>query len=101
MPIARVLRPPGGGSSIFFGGDPPPTKPAARPPTNKPAEPQTKAAESHQQTAGRVQKEPVSSTTAPSQQQPMNVGKANTSVHTSSKVLNPPGGRSNFSLGWS
>lgn len=36
------------------------------------------------------------STTAP---QRFNVGKSNTTVHTASRVLNPPGGRSSITIG--
>jgi len=98
----RVLRPPGGASSIFLGGDPPPTKPPesqTKPAERQPTESQTKptAVLSGQQTKGVQEPSPR----APTAAQQYNVGKTNTAVHTSSKVLNPPGGRSNFSLGWS
>lgn len=94
-----MIRPPGGGSSISFDYDKP--APSARPTAHSKSQdsthPPSKPAAS--QTPQAI-KSPQQQQQQNSRSDEINLGKSNKAVHTSSKVLNPPGGKSSISFYW-
>lgn len=99
----RVTRPPGGPSSISFtSADASPCGPSTSSGSSSAAKPKPQLQDTKpQQTAApppQQQQLPMPS----SGQEPstINAGKANKAVHTSSKVLNPPGGKTSISFFW-
>ena len=91
----RVTRPPGGPSSIsFVSADAPPCGPSSRSSSAAKPKPQLQDTKPQQTPAPPPHHQEPS--TAPS----INAGKANKAVHTSSKVLNPPGGKTSISFFW-
>ena len=98
--MCRVIRPPGGGSSISFGYDAPQPSKQSKPrqqasaPVSHP-KPQKQA----DTPPPKAQQPPRTTTTgATSASDGINAGKSNKAVHTSSKVLNPPGGKTSISF---
>lgn len=96
----RVTRPPGGPSSISFtSADAPPCGPSTGSGSSSAAKPKPQLQDTKPQQTPAPPPQQLQLPMPNGQEPPnINAGKANKAVHTSSKVLNPPGGKTSISF---
>ena len=99
----RVTRPPGGPSSISFtSADASPCGPSTSSGSSSAAKPKPQLQDTKPQQTAAPPPQQLQLPMPSGGQEPstINAGKANKAVHTSSKVLNPPGGKTSISFFW-